>query len=382
MVPIQNVIQLVCGQPNVTKEIQSVAQECYDIADQTTLLCSTVQDRSIQTMIEASQTISTEMRSIGGTEGESDGIRSDDDGGRKNILDAKIFQKVQQFMDQTKTKQILEFLDNIRNDSKELQSKATLMNQSLQRGIDSLPSNMREEYDKDMLDDTAMDSAIQSNNPEQQQQPGQRGLNDGTTAVDISTMGQEEQDMIHLLNIDMDVTDLETSGQRGIMGDDDGRKRLIDLDFIKQIVNGSAIYEQAQQKGIKCKTILQQMRTLCSTITNLMQSFIMGGCCTQTMAVLSNIGNLFRCRTIVQLLVKAVQAIQRMIQAMTNLLQKAFQKIQQMVKEFVAAKKIGHFVTNVAQKTKVGQFTTNMVSNLADSKVGNVCSGIVTNIFK
>jgi hypothetical protein len=163
---------------------------------------------------------------------------------------------------------------------------------------------------------------------------------------------------------------------------DRGRQRLIDLDIFKNLLNGSLIYDQVQQKGMKCRSIVQQMRTLCQTIVSLMQAFLTGGCCIQTMAIVSNIGNLFRCRNIVRIFSKAIQAAQHMIRTLMNVLQRTFQHLQKVVKEFLAAKQIGQFVTNAVQNTKVGRLTSNVVSNIADSKVGGVCTNMVSSLFK
>jgi hypothetical protein len=389
MVLIQNVVQLVCCHQAVTKELVSVAQECYDIADQTTLVCSTIQNKSIQGMIDTTQSISTEMRSIQG-----DGNNDDHVDQRKKLLDGKLFQKIQQMLDQSKTKQVLQCLDEINQQTQTIQEKAAAMQQSIQRGIDNLPSSMKEEYDKDVIDDTMLDQAIHKNRNTStingEVQETDRGMTtmmerDGAP-VDMSTLvGPEECDMLQLLNIDDDVQELETTCQRGIMGDNidgNGRPRLVDLDVLKNLLNGSIIYDQVQQKGIKCQSIMQQMRTLCITVTSLMQSFLTGGCCIQTMAVLANIGNLFRCRNIIHILSKAIQAIQHMIQTLVQVIQKTLQHIQKVIQEFIAAKQIGQFVTNAVQKTKVGQLTSNVVSDLADSKVGDMCTNIVSNIFK
>ncbi len=383
MAQLQEVVQLICCHQTVTKEVVSVAHECYDIADQTTLLCSSVQDKSIQNMIDTTQTISTEMRSIGDDNGNDQDIK-------KKLLDGKIFQKIKEMMDQSKTKQVLQFLEDINNDSKVLQEKAITMQQSIQRGIDNLPSSMKEQYGKDMVDDTMLDKAIHKSRNTAEGQGADRSImtNDGNDGVDISSLvGQEENEMLQLLNIDDDVQELETTCQRGIMGDDDddnnsGRKRLIDLDVFKNLLNGSIIYEKVQQKGTKCRSIVQQMRTLSGTITSLMQAFFSGGCCVQTMAILSNIGNLFRVRNIIQIFQKAIQTIQQMIRTLTQVIQKTFQHLQKVISELGAAKQIGQFVTNAVQHTKVGRLTSGVVSKVADSKVGDVCSNIVSNIFK
>ena len=376
MAQLQEVAQLICCHQTVTKELVAVAHECYDIADQTTLLCSSVQDKSIQNMIDTTQTISTEMRSIGDDNGNDQDIK-------KRLLDGKLFQKIKEMMDQSKTKQVLLFLEDINNDSKVLQEKAVTMQQSIQRGIDNLPSSMKEQYDKDMVDDTMLDKAIHKS------RGTDRGAMTNDDGVDISSLvGQEENEMLQLLNIDNDVQELETTCQRGIMGDDDddennsGRQRLIDLDVFKNLLNGSIIYDQVQQKGTKCRSIVQQMRTLCGTITSLMQAFFSGGCCVQTMAILSNIGNLFRCRNIIQIFQKAIQTIQQMIRTLTQVIQRTFQHLQKVISELGAAKKIGQFVTSAVQHTKVGRLTSGVVSKVADSKVGDVCTNIVSNIFK
>ena len=375
----------------MTKELVSVAQECYDIADQTTLLCSTVQDKSIQCMIDATQTISTEMRSMGDS---TDGGNDDNNQQKKKLLDGKLFKKIQQMMDQSKTKQVLQLLDEINQQSSTIQEKATVMQQSIQRGINNLPPSLKEEYDTNEVNDTVLERAIHKNRNITEGSEGERGMTttnerDAVSSSNVddnisSLVGPEEYEMLQLLNIDNDVQELETTCQRGIMGDDNdennGRTRLVDLDLFKNLLNGSIIYDQVQQKGIKCQSIIQQMRTLFTTITSLMQSFLTGGCCIQTMAVLSNIGNLFRCRNILHILTKAIQAIQQMIQTLASVLQKTLQHIQKVMKEFLAAKQIGQFVTNAVQKTKVGQLTTNVVSQIADSKVGNVVGGLCTNI--
>ena len=392
MVLIQSVVELVCCHPNVSKELISVAQECYDMADQTTLLCSNVQDKSIQRMIDTTQTISTEMRStMDGSNNDKNDTNNDDT--NKKLFRGKIIQKIKTLMDQSKTKQVLQFLEDINNDTKTLQEKAVLMQQSIQRGIHQLPSNIQSEYDTVVVDDSTLEQAIHSKRSSTttttttttDENAVQRGMttNHDTNVVDLSSrVGSEEYDMIQLLNIDDDVQELETTCQRGIMGDHDNKRRLVDLDIIKNLLNGSLMYEKIQQKGLKCQSIVQQMRTLCSTVASLMQAFLTGGCCIQTMTILGNIGNLFRCQTILQIFGKAIQAIRQMIQTLMNVLQQTIQHLQKVMTEFVAAQQIGQFVSQAVQHTKVGQLTSSVVSNLADSKVGTVCSNMVTNIFK
>jgi hypothetical protein len=314
-------LSIICCHQDATKQLVSVARECYDLAESTTVLCTDAQTKNAS-MISTSHEISSDMR----------GLTTSDN----TSMDANIFIKIKDLIEKSKSSHLLSYIDDIGNVATQIHSKAETMSQSLHRGIEGLPSDVKDEYETDGTNYSAMENRA-----------------DGGTARGVENMGDEERDMVELLNVDTDVTELESecsrsTGQGG-------------LDLFSAGTKGSAIFDQAQNKGKICQKLLHQMGTLCATITRLMKTLIVDNCCVQALAIATSIGSLFRCRNLVQLLIKAATAIKRVIKAIGALISKAWKRIQNFMSEFDAAKKIGRFVSGV-KNSKVGQMATGLVS--------------------
>lgn len=324
---LKSILSLACCHQDATQQLVSVARECYDLSESTTQLCTEAQTKNAS-MMSTSQDISTEMRGL-----------------KELELDANIFVKVKNLLENSKSAHLVSYLDDIGNVATQIHNKGETMSQSLHRGIESLPDDIKDSYadtDGDGTSYSPMDG------PGGENRTQDRGLDD-------NTMGQEERDMLKLLNIDQDVADLETTCSRSTGSSGGG------LDLFSASTTGSAIYDQAQTKGQVCQSLLNQMRTLCTTIAKLMKTLLVDNCCVQAVAIATSIGNLFRCRNLVRLLIRAADAIKKLIHAIGKLAKQAWKKIQNFMNEFDAAKKIGRFVSGVKQ-SKVGQMATGLVS--------------------
>jgi hypothetical protein len=318
---LKSILSLACCHQDATQQLVSVARECYDLSESTTQLCNDAQTKNAS-MMSTSQDICTEMRGLKDSE-----------------IDANIFVKVKKLIENSKSAHLVSYLDEIGNAATQIRSKGETMSQSLQRGIESLPDGVKDAYDSE---DTTSYSALDNQSGEN------RTLDRG-----VDQMGAEERDMLKLLNVEQDVTDLETTCSRSTQSGG--------LDLFSASTTGSAIYEQATSKGQVCQSLLNQMHTLCNTIGKLMKTLLVDNCCVQAIAIATSIGNLFRCRNLVRLLIRAADAIKKLIKAIGKLAAQAWKRIQNFMNEFDAAKKIGRFVSDVKQ-SKVGKMAGGLVS--------------------
>jgi hypothetical protein len=323
---LKSVLSLACCHQDATQQLVSVARECYDLSESTTQLCNDAQTKNAS-MISTSQEIYTEMRGLKDME-----------------IDANIFVKVKNLIENSKSAQLVSYLDEIGNVATQIRNKGETMSQSLHRGIESLPDDIKDAYD---TEDGTNYSAMENQSGE-----------DRTLDRGMDQMGQEERDILKLLNVDEDVTDLETTCSRSTESGG--------LDLFSASTTGSAIYEKATSKGQVCQSLLKQMHTLCNTIGKLMKTLLFDNCCVQAVAIATSIGNLFRCRNLVRLLIRAAEAIKKLIQAIGKLAAQAWKRIKNFMNEFDAAKKIGRFVSGVKQ-FKVGQMAGGLVSSFLKS---------------
>jgi hypothetical protein len=222
-------------------------------------------------------------------------------------------------------------------------AQAEDMKQALTRGIDSLPDDVKEEYEAA--------AAVATTDA----RSGSAAASDRDRAIQDDD-DDAQLEIVKLLDVDQDIAELENSCNQSREGGE--------LNIFSAATTGSAVFAQTASKGNLCQSLFAQMKDLCGTVTKLAKALVLdNNCCARAVAIAAGVASLFRCRSLVNLLAKAAQAAQRLIQAIGNLIKQAWQRFLGFTQEFQAAKKLGKFVNGV-KNSKVGHVASGLVSSL------------------
>lgn len=319
-----NCLSLICFYRDASRNVVTAARECVEFSDEAGTLCLSAKEKG-ESVVSLSREIQSDLQSFGS-------------------INASVFVKIKDLLENKKTTAAVEFAEQIGGLAAQILQKAEGMSESLKRGIDSLPDNVKAEHE----------AAEATNTPSMN---GARGVDDGTA----NNSNNNELEIMKLLDVDQDIAELENSCSKSRGGE---------LTIFSAATMGRAIFEQTTSKGELCKNLLDQLRELCTSVTTLAKSLIVDDCCAQTMAVVSGVPALFRCRSLVYLLAKGAQAAMRLIKAIGDLISEAWQRFLGFLNEFQAAKTLGKFITDV-KNTKVGEMASSLVSSFIPGMSGS-----------
>jgi hypothetical protein len=287
----------------------------------------------------------------------------------KHNLDASVFVKIKDLMEQKKATRALSCLKDMDDLAVSLLQQAQGMHLALNRGIESLPDVIKDEFA--VVGASSAAAAHQQSTPPKTATATTTTTADNYRAMDPSDddettrhsrdqepFGGNDAELVRSLQgamatLDDDVVELDnacsTQQQRGSSGGG--------INLFSAATKGSAVLELTATKGLSCRTLWTQMQELCGTISRVLAQTILSSssnCCVLAVSVAGGIASLFRCKSLVQLLLQAAQAVQRLVAALSNLLSSVWQRFQGFFDEFGAAKKLGRFVTGI-QNSKVGK---------------------------
>lgn len=321
-------IKLACFHRDASRSVVTAARECNDLSEEAASLCSTAQSKG-ESMVSLSRDIQGDLQAFGSGSG----------GG--SSIDASIFVKIKDLIENKKTTEAVTFTEELDGMASQILGKAEEMSKALNRGISSLPDDVKEEYggENEETNYRTMDNAATG----------------GGASRDVGDANEREIEK--LLDVDKDVAELENSVSRSRGG----------LNIFSAGTMGSAVFEQTTSKGLLCQNLFTQMRDLCGSVARLAKALVTDNCCDQARAIAAGVSSLFRCHHLVKLLAKAAQAAMRLIKAIGSLIRAAWQRFQGFLEEFFAAKKLGKFVSGV-KNSKVGQMAAGLVSTLLPGK--------------
>jgi hypothetical protein len=275
--------------------------------------------------------------------------------GQQQLLDASVFVKIKDLMEQKKATRALSCLKDMDDMAVSLLQQAQGMNLALNRGIESLPDAIKDEFAPTTSNTAPTSPKAVTTTTTADNYRAMDPSDDETTrhSRDQEQFG-EDSELVRslqgaLATLDDDVAELDNACSVQRSGGSGG------FNLFTAATKGSAVLELTAQKGLSCRTLWTQMQELCSTIGRLAQTMISSSnCCVLAATLAGGIASLFRCRSLVQLLLQAAQAVQRLVAAMSKLVLSVWQRFQGFFDEFGAAKKLGRFVTGI-QNSKVGK---------------------------
>ena len=264
-------------------------------------------------------------------------------------VDISLFGEIQDLIQRgQREKQLYLQMDDMAQQT--VQASQTLT-ASLQRGFDSLPQILREEYqddDNDNDDFTAERSA-----------PPKSQDDDKDDDDDASILRQL------LGHVDKDVTETK-SMERGVQ----------QVDIFTAASKGRDAFAGVIKKQDTCRQLFQHLQGLAARVKELTRSFAGDNCCEQVTAMMGSASALMDCLSFSKLIQKAADAARKLIQAVLAFVQAAWKKFSGFLDEFDAAKRLGRFVQGIRplKNTKVGQA-------FKDSKVGQAAMDMVGNML-
>jgi len=301
------------------------ACECKGQVEQAAALCTQARDVPGSALVTTSREIRDDLSHLGGTDG----------------LDASVFYKLRDFVDKNQTRQARDAARGLEDLAKQILDRTTAMDQSLNKGIDSLPEDLREQCAAE-YDEKAKARATPTT-----QSRGMEGVD-------------EEELERQLLDVDTDIAELEnaSSQTRGFGG-------RPGLSIFSASTTGTAVLEGTTAKGKRCQDLLTKMRDLCGAVIRLLKAMVAPDncCCTRLRAIAAMAASLFQCRHLVALLRKVAEAVMRLVEAIGKVLDLAWDRFQGFLSEFDAAKKLGRFASGV-MNSGVGRLATGIVSNI------------------
>jgi len=325
----RTMVSLVCCNSDSAQTIVDLSCDIGGKAEQTAALCSTARETGA-TFVSTSRDIGGDLEQFGDA---------------KKLLDPTVFVKLRDFVQKNQTRSAMEEIQGMGALAQQILEQAEKMDESLTKGLDSLPDDLTEEYANEPDDTTAGTS---SSTPKQQS----RSLGVGDEV--------DEEELEQLLNVDIDIAELENSATQTTRGGPGGEG----LSLFSASTMGRSVFEGTAAKGERCQVLYDKMRELCGAVTNLTRVIVAENCCARWKAIASGLASLFRCRYLVALLRKVASAVLRLVKAIGELIQLVWDRVQGFLGEFDAAKKLGRFAKNKIKNSKVGKMATGLMSAL------------------
>jgi hypothetical protein len=214
--------------------------------------------------------------------------------------------------------------------------KARGISDSLQRGVDALPAQVKD----DLMEDASQGISSSINN---NQARSLETVGGGRGAGLTDDADDDERALAKLLDVDENVTEVENS-TRGVG----------DLSLFSVAVKGRGIFEGLSSKNALCTQIFERIQSVATTISRICAAFAGGNCCLQLQAVTVGAGDLVKCIRLSNLIQRAAEAAGKLIRAIVSFFRAVGDKFRGCLDEFDAAKKIGNFVKD-HNPVKLGQ---------------------------
>lgn len=344
-------IQLACFHRDASRHLVKAARECHDMSTDASSVCSQAQSKG-ESMIQMTRDIQQDLR----------------DGFSGKNLDASVFIKINDLIENKKMTEALGFLKEMDGMASKIVGQADEMQLALTRGLDSLPEDVKEDYNQNNNNNPAA-----KRNDTEDNYRAMAPTEDETTGHtrEMGVGGGDDEGTLELeklLNVDHDISELENSCTQSRGGG---------LNLFTAGSMGTQVLEQTAGKGQVCRSLLLQMQQVFGTVARLSQAIFSSNsnCCALAHSLAASVASLFQCRRLVDLLSKAAAALVRLVKAIGQLIETVWERVQGFVQEFGAAKKVGRFVAGI-QQSKVGQLATSL-TNAKNSKAGKMASSLL-----
>jgi flagellar biosynthesis chaperone FliJ len=315
---VRDLVQLLRG----SGEITGAVRKCLTVAEQCVPLTTLAGERGMALLALAGECKSS-MREL----------KEEDGGGLER---AKLFlQKIEPLLDEnSKIVQSIADCKEMGTLARGLVTHTNDMLVTLDKAIESLPDDMQD--DDNIIADTNGHSAKKTKS---------RSL----LAKEI----EEEEDDKDTQALSKLLTSMDAAIADVYSGSSQARGCL---DVFTASTIGSQVFELTQGKGQLAVDVLKQMKSVNTVVADLMGGLVAETtCCTKIHAAVKSVGTLLRGKKLVQILVTASTAVQKLIDALEMLIETAWQKMQAFLEQFSAAKKIGKFVKGVVGKAEKGK---------------------------
>lgn len=324
-------VSLVCCHSDAAQTIVDLSCEVGGKAEQTAALCSTARETG-DTFVSTSRAIGSDLEHFGDA---------------KKLLDPQFFVRLRDFVQKNQTGSAMDEVKGMSDLAEQILEQAEQMDESLTKGLDSLPDYLTEEYHGS----EEPDETTSRGTPKQQS----RSLGVGDEV--------NEEELEELLNVDADIAELENSCNQTRGGPGGGGLSLFSASTM-----GRSVFEGTASKGERCQVLYAKMHELCGAVTNLVKAIVAENCCARMKAIAAGLASLFRCRHLVALLRRVASAVLRLVQAIGELIQLVWGRVQGFLGEFDAANKLGRFAKNKIKNSKVGKMATGLVSGMLQGR--------------
>jgi hypothetical protein len=253
-------------------------------------------------------------------------------------LDPSTFAKFRSLVDDDgRAKKVLDGVGQMDDLALACVSKAKGISESLKRGVDALPAQLKDEV---------LESENQGNSSSGNQA---RSLEGGGGGIPEDA-DDDERALAQLLDVDENVAEVETS-TRGVA----------DLNLFSVALKGRGVFEGLSSKNAVCAQIFERIQSVAATISRICAAFAGDNCCMQLRAVTAGAGDLVKCIRLSDLIQRAAEAAGKLIRAIVGFFRAVGEKFRGFLDEFDAAKKIGNFVSD-HNPLKLGQSLLGRVS--------------------